>query len=183
MHIILCIGYIQCYYNIILWDYTCLPGWKGPCRLMVAGRNFALFSSFGGCVWLPLNHARAAWWQKVWLSVKNGAMAFQRYTKFVADLDLGQCSLVSEGSNVCRVEATPWFFKFSIELEMNSLGQYRAVSHGNLWVITTHSPPDICIHSRSFSPGYILSRVYNTLDIIIIRNYLTLRYQHKRPYH
>jgi hypothetical protein len=34
-------------------------------------------------------------------------MAFRQFTKFVADLDLGHCSLGAEGLNVRRVEATP----------------------------------------------------------------------------
>ena len=36
---------------------------------------------------------------------------------------------------------------------MNSLGWYRAVSHGNSRAITVHSPPDIRARSRSFPPG------------------------------
>ena len=33
-------------------------------------------------------------------------MAFQRFTKFVADLDPGYCSLGAEGLNVHKVKAT-----------------------------------------------------------------------------
>ena len=32
-----------------------IPGWKGPRRLVVAVRDFALFSGFGGCVQFTLN--------------------------------------------------------------------------------------------------------------------------------
>ena len=34
-------------------------------------------------------------------------MAFQLFTMFVVDLDLGHCSLGAEGSNMRRIEATP----------------------------------------------------------------------------
>jgi hypothetical protein len=34
-------------------------------------------------------------------------MAFRQFTKFVADLNPGYCSLGAESSNVHRVEATP----------------------------------------------------------------------------
>ena len=45
---------------------------------------------------------------------------------------------------------------FLIKPEMNGLGQYQAVSHGNSQVITTHSPQDIHVCLQSFPPGYII---------------------------
>ena len=54
-------------------------------------------------------------------------MAFRQYIKFVADLNLGQCSLGSEGSNARRVEATPWFF---LVFDRTGNKQFGAVPSG-----------------------------------------------------
>jgi hypothetical protein len=37
----------------------------------------------------------------------KNTMAFQQFSKFVADLNPGHCSLGAEGSNIRRVKATP----------------------------------------------------------------------------
>ena len=114
--------------NYVMQKLCTSPGWKGPRRLMVAVREFALFSGFSSCVRFMLNRARQPG-DNEWLSVKNGMMAFWRLTKFVVDLDLGCYSLGSEGSNACRVKATPWFFSFRKWTVWGGTEQYRMVTH------------------------------------------------------
>ena len=137
---------------ICLDDTKFIPGWKGPCRLVEAVQNFALFSGFGGCMRLPLNRTPGC---MVAISVieykKNETMTFRWCTMFAAALDQGHFSLGAKGSNTRRVEATSWFFYFSIEPEMNGLGQYRAVSHSNSQAITMHSLQNIHACSQVFS--------------------------------
>ena len=73
----------------------------------MAVQIFALFSGFGGCMWLPLNHTGLYGDNERDRVQEKDTMVFRQCSKFVADLNLGCCSLGAEGSNICSVEATP----------------------------------------------------------------------------
>ena len=56
-------------------------------------------------------------------------MAFRQYNKFVADLDLGCCSLGAEGSNIYTLSLKSTLCFFIVDQTRNGLGQYCMVAH------------------------------------------------------
>lgn len=79
-------------------------------------------------------------------------MAFRQYNKFVADLDLGCCSLGAEGSNIYTQSLKSTLCFFIVDQTRNGLGQYRMVAHDKSRVIPASY---LCVFA-----------VLSTLDII-----------------
>ena len=78
------------------------------CRLVVSVQYLVLFSSFGRCMWLLLNHAQVGGWQWVWSSMNKEDNGISMVFKFVAVLNPGHCRIGAKHLTVCRVEVIPW---------------------------------------------------------------------------